>query len=671
MDRKARRILNTAFTVMLAAALLCSGLPFDAQIAFADTNGTASAVEQMETTEAGAEDTGALAAPETGAETVVPNPEDPETIVCETPAEYTEATGDPDPEGTSQFSLKRLMLFIDEGTLADSHGAISSVYYTTGAFYLLEYETPAATKSAYKQLCAELGDDSVFIDLPVELFSTPSQSTTAATPDSDSASYGHDLMHLDNARDVYQDEPEGEDPVIVAVLDSGINAEHEMFSYTDDHGDTESRLLLYDDANFSSDSDLSDSDTGGHGTHVAGIVADGTPHQVKILPVKLFPEKKASTDNLYVALLYARDKGADIINLSFGYTKGQDAATKLMDPLFRELREKNEIMCVAAAGNNTTTTAPVYPATSDYVEGVAQLSYTDADRKLTPARVYTSGDELLNYAAPGTRIVSAGKDSSTSYVSKSGTSMASPHIAAAMAMVKLRNPDFTTADMNSYLNLLVQKSTDQPAGMYYRGNSYGMPVFANDAAPVPVINNIRNYQIGIKQSSLTYTGKGNYLADVSDEATYSDGTSTYTVVEGVDYKVTYTNCNRVGTATAVVQGILPNLTGSKSFSYRINPAGMKVKKLIRSRKAITVRWKKQSMKMPDRRITGYQIQLATNKKFTKQVRTVTVKGYKRTSKKVKRLKAKKRYYVRVRTYMKVNGQTYYSNWSTAKNIKTR
>ena len=75
--------------------------------------------------------------------------------------------------------------------------------------------------------------------------------------------------------------------------------------------------------------------------------------------------------------------------------------------------------------------------------------------------------------------------------------------------------------------------------------------------------------------------------------------------------------------------------------------------------------------MSKTRITGYQIQLATNSKFTKGKKLVTVKGYATTSKKVKKLKKKKKYFVRIRTYKKVGKITYYSGWSKAKSIKTK
>lgn len=83
-----------------------------------------------------------------------------------------------------------------------------------------------------------------------------------------------------------------------------------------------------------------------------------------------------------------------------------------------------------------------------------------------------------------------------------------------------------------------------------------------------------------------------------------------------------------------------------------------------------VKWKKQSAKMATSRITGYEIQLATNSKFTKNKKNVTVKGYDSTSKKVTGLKGGKKYYVRIRTYKKVGGTTYYSPWSKAMTVTT-
>ena len=104
---------------------------------------------------------------------------------------------------------------------------------------------------------------------------------------------------------------------------------------------------------------------------------------------------------------------------------------------------------------------------------------------------------------------------------------------------------------------------------------------------------------------------------------------------------------------------------------KIVPKGTKIKKLKKAKRAIKVKWKKQKAKISQKHISGYQIQLATNKKFTKNKKTVTVKGYKKTTKKVKKLKGKTKYYVHIRTYMKSGGNTYYSPWSKTRTVKTK
>ena len=94
-----------------------------------------------------------------------------------------------------------------------------------------------------------------------------------------------------------------------------------------------------------------------------------------------------------------------------------------------------------------------------------------------------------------------------------------------------------------------------------------------------------------------------------------------------------------------------------------------ISKLSKGKKAITVKWKKVST------IKGYQIQLATDKKFKKNKKTVTISKQKTTKTTVKKLKSKKKYYVRIRTYknVKYQGKTIkvYSSWSKVKTVKTK
>lgn len=83
------------------------------------------------------------------------------------------------------------------------------------------------------------------------------------------------------------------------------------------------------------------------------------------------------------------------------------------------------------------------------------------------------------------------------------------------------------------------------------------------------------------------------------------------------------------------------------------------------KKAVVVAW--EAVK----NVTGYQLQLATDKKFKKNKKTVTVAKKKATKKTVKKLKSKKKYYVRVRAYKKQNGKRTYSKWSKTKSFKTK
>ena len=132
----------------------------------------------------------------------------------------------------------------------------------------------------------------------------------------------------------------------------------------------------------------------------------------------------------------------------------------------------------------------------------------------------------------------------------------------------------------------------------------------------------------------------------------------------VDYTVTYASGRKnVGTYKVTIK-FKGRYKGSKTLTFKINPVKTSAK-LTAAKKALTVSISKKSTQ-----VTGYQIQYATNKKFSK-AKTTTVKSYKTTKVTLKKLSAKKTYYVRVRTYKTVNGKKYYSGWSTVKHKKTK
>ena len=97
----------------------------------------------------------------------------------------------------------------------------------------------------------------------------------------------------------------------------------------------------------------------------------------------------------------------------------------------------------------------------------------------------------------------------------------------------------------------------------------------------------------------------------------------------------------------------------------VKPKKTSIKKLSKGKKKFTVTWAKVSG------VKGYQIQYSSDKKFKKNNKSVTVTKQKTTKATVKKLKSKKKYYVRVRTYKTVNGKKIYSSWSKAKSVKTK
>lgn len=138
--------------------------------------------------------------------------------------------------------------------------------------------------------------------------------------------------------------------------------------------------------------------------------------------------------------------------------------------------------------------------------------------------------------------------------------------------------------------------------------------------------------------------------------------------EGIDFKLKYSNNKNVGTGSVVITGI-GNYSSNKTLTFKINPKNTSIKSLVSAKKALTVKWNPIKTPMSKSKITGYQVQYSLYKTF-KSPKTVKVKGYSKSSVKLK-LKSKKKYYARIRTYMTVGKKTYYSSWSKAKYKTTK
>ena len=190
-------------------------------------------------------------------------------------------------------------------------------------------------------------------------------------------------------------------------------------------------------------------------------------------------------------------------------------------------------------------------------------------------------------------------------------------------------------------------------------------------------------------ATVKITGKGNYTGSVSK--TYSiknnfkkatiSGISTKaftgknitqnitvkyngkTLKNGTDYTVSYSNNKKIGTATVKITG-KGSFTGTVTKTFKINPAKQEIQKLTAKSKAFFVDWAQKGS------ATGYEIQYATNSKFT-SAKKVTITNNKTDKTTISKLSGKKKYYVRVRSYTTVKGTKYYGAWSASKSVTTK
>ena len=540
------------------------------------------------------------------------------------------------------FSSQRIMVVSSE--LTETCDADTAVYYEPRNEYVLTYDSQESTKEAYETYREEYGEDQVFLDLPVH---------------ADSKSWGLEAMNINKIVAKANVVPSGH-KTLVALIDSGVNSSHAMFS-----GRTFSRK---------SKSFIGSTwkDDYGHGTHTAGILAEGTSKEVEFLVLKVLDkEGNGSVYDVLLALDYAVRCGADVANLSLGldliecphvYSSDADAYKDTrryfyyLDSYLSLYRKSGLIMC-GAAGNNSLDIdeAWSFPAKSSNIICVGAASETDKDivasRKKVTKAPYSNYGASLDFVAPGEKIKSAYYKDNKSYITLGGTSMASPHVAAAATMIKVYHPSY-----NFDMVFHALKEATGASSKINKKIGYG----------VPILSEFKSAKAGV-------TRRKTSLARVSGvkvkNVAYNKLRLRWNKVKGARGYVVY-QCRNVYyqpvVTTKSTSAVVKGLTCGKKYRYKVvafytsakkrtfgpksgvvvgRPVPAKTTKVVArpGKGKITFRWRKVAG------ATGYLIYRSTKAKGT----------YKRIKQTTSRLitdkvKRKKKYYYRIRAYRTMN-----------------
>ena len=520
--------------------------------------------------------------------------------------------------------------------------------------------------------------------------------------------YGLEGQDMDESVDMDGDGDALNDEIVIAVIDSGLYAEHE---------DIDPESILPGVSFLGDENGTATEDQKGHGTFVTGIISAvkdngrgiaGMLQRVKILPICIFSDTESDDTNVVSAIHYAVEQkrlydssygreGANVavINMSFGSDETFTAMKEACDEAMSE-----GILIVCAAGNDGNYRA-TYPA--QYSMGVGSVGTTFVLSSFSQKLSIKNGEGFENklwVTAPGASIYSLGIDSPSYYRYNSGTSFACPHVAALGALCKSID---NTIDQPRFMELLKATSTYVTSNAGDIGGQdilYGWGIIdcgravrtlvdekMNQTEPLPgKISKVqtsgsfakRQFKVSFSPRSdadsyeLAWRVKGgtwNYRTVSAD----ADQGSTLSVTVGALEENAYYQF-RVRAIRNVRRSIVnwPQIIGSDD--RRIGPWSDTVcRKMSRtsetlaagkkgSRK-ITVRWKKVKG-------TGYyQIQYSRYQDM-RSAETVS-SGSSKSSRVIKNLKRGKRYYVRIRPMRKIGSHLYTGIWSAKHSATVR
>ena len=318
--------------------------------------------------------------------------------------------------------------------LADGYGADRVLHLAAWQEYVLEFSDAGTAQRALARLRSDHDVTDCFLDEPV----TADDTLAGLWDETASRSWGGHEMGLTTLRhqaDVLL--PVGR-RATVAVIDTGADCTHPLLA-----GRVSARS--YDFANNTADV----TDVNSHGTATAGLVADLTPDEVDVMVLRVYDDDNLSKPSLVLtALEYALENGATVVNMSLGWPNAIEKGYSFLNSVLAQAYASG-VVVVTAAGNRSQSNPganadDVYPANQ-----AAVLTVSGVDRDLAFDGGYSASGASVDLCAPGTSVSVAAPDGGMT--TRSGTSFAAPHVAAAAACVQLAQPGVTAARVRQTL----------------------------------------------------------------------------------------------------------------------------------------------------------------------------------------------------------------------------
>lgn len=491
-----------------------------------------------------------------------------------------------------------------------------------------------------------------YVSILDESVAAPQSATSFKMDDYQTAQWYLDYVKAPAAWSAIASKGGNVEPAKVAVIDTGVSLTHPDLANVVNR--EESIEVLRDDGTDSAsrygrplrgdgfvNGSAAPEEYSSHGTHVSGIIAAEAGNGgllgvasggatacanrlIDLVVIDAFPKKVrdgngnwapgGTLQDVLFAIGYARDTGCSVINMSLGFDSSDDQFIAYFNEICDELANKDDILIVAAAGNEGLEKKTV-PAVCDNVLGVISLTHrlhpSSNGWKSVANASWQTGDivrsSFSNYgswcdlSAPGEAIYSTLLSNGTTdgYGYMDGTSMACPVVAAVAGMVRAANPDLSADEVSSVLcetavdlspiagkddqsgfgavdaEAAVSRALDRAGGSQDNASTTVSPEeeqskgqTGSDSPSQPQRTSLAEVSVSISSSRFVYTG-------AVQRPSVSLRHGGVALVEGRDYSLVWSNPSPInaGSYSITVSG-RGSYVGDVTKSFRIEPANV-------------------------------------------------------------------------------------------------